>query len=228
MNCGLAISCSRDKKFVRDGLKSVIETGWVLQLQQYKSGFLEKVQSMRTPRTAAQMSTQSEKPKSEAALDSFESGTTQLGGDDAMLEDKTRHLMLGSGHAEVRSARILSMKNLKLLRERPSAPKYVREFAPLIRELACEGQVAAEFGMVEVKIWEVRLRCEEKGRKCLKEEEKLQRAKEKSRKKKEKKKEKKRAVREKKTRKKLGKRRRYSDTSSSDSWSSDSSLSIES
>ena len=141
-----------DMEFVKDGPRSVIEIGWALLLQQDRSGFLEKVQSMRTPRPAAQVSTQSEKLKSGAAVDGLESGTTLFGGDEAMLEDKTSQLTLGSGAAEVRSATFLSMKNLKPPRKRPGAPKYVREFARLVREMASEGEAAAELGMVEVKI----------------------------------------------------------------------------
>ena len=96
-----------DIKFIKYGPNSVIETGWVLQLQQYTSVFLEKVQSTRTPQPAAQVSTLSQKPKSGVAVDGFESGKALPGGDDAALGDKTSHLTLGSGDAKVRSARVL-------------------------------------------------------------------------------------------------------------------------
>ena len=43
------ILCGNDIRFVKDGLRGVIETGPALQLQQYMSGFLEMVQSIRTP-----------------------------------------------------------------------------------------------------------------------------------------------------------------------------------
>ena len=160
-------------------------------------------------------------------MDSFKSGTALPSRDEAMLEDKTSRLTLRSGNAQVQSARVLSMKGLKLLRKRLGVPKYVQEFACLIIEMASEGEAAAEFSMVEVKIWEVLLRCREKGKKYLKEEEKLRRAKGKSQKKKEKKKEKKRAAYDENNQKKSWKKGRYSDASSSNSPSSDSSSSSE-
>ena len=86
-----------------------------------------------------------------------------------LLKDKRSHLTLSSGDANVRSA--------KILRKRPGAPTYVREFVRLIREVASEGEPLVEFGMVEVKIGEVLLHCDEKGKKFLKGEEKLQRGK---------------------------------------------------
>ena len=68
---------------------------------------------------------------------------------------------------------------MKMLRKRPRAPKYVRHFVRLITELAEEHDGAVEFGPMEVKIWEVLLKCDEKGKKHLKDEEKIRSSKEK-------------------------------------------------
>ena len=78
----------------------------------------------------------------------------------------------------VNQAKVLSKKNMKMLRKRPGAPKYVHRFVRLISELVEEHDGAMEFGPVEVKIWEVLLKCSEKGKKHLKDEEKIQRSKE--------------------------------------------------
>ena len=82
---------------------------------------------MRTPRPAAKVVTQSEKPKSGAAVDGFDYGAALPRGDKNMLEDKTSNLALSSGDTEVRSGRVLSMKSLRPLRKQPIAPNYVRE-----------------------------------------------------------------------------------------------------
>ena len=74
---------------------------------------------------------------------------------------------------------VLSKKNMNMLRKRPGAPKYVRHFVRLISEPAEEHDGAVEFGPVEVKIWEVLLKCDEKGKKHLKDEEKIRRSKDK-------------------------------------------------
>ena len=98
-----------------------------------------------------------------------------------MLEDKTSHLALSGGDPEVRLARVLSTKHLKLPRKRRGAPKYVRELARLIQKMASEKEAPLEFSMVELKIWEVLLRFDEHRKKYRQEEGKLRRAQEKSR-----------------------------------------------
>ena len=67
-------------------------------------------------------------------MDGFELGTTLPGGDEAI--EAMSHLTLSSGDPEVQSARVLSMKNLKLLRKRPCSPKYVQE----LHVIACFGR----------------------------------------------------------------------------------------
>ena len=174
----------------------IIETGWALQLQQYRGEFLEYA-NIPTRGTEANTGWWA---NIAVAMDLFDCGGTPSQDDESMLEDKTTHLTMGCGDSDVRPDRLLSQKNLKLLRKRPGAPKYVREFMRRIRQMASEKAVEAEFGMVEVKIWEVLPCCDEKGKKYLKEEDILRRAKKKAWKKKEKKREKKKRARE--TRKK--------------------------
>ena len=102
----------------------------------------------------------------------------------------------------VKQAKVLSKKNMKMLRERPGAAKYVRHFVRLMSELAEEHDGAVEFGPVEVKIWEILLKGDEKGKKHLKDEEKIRRSKEKERKKKEKRRARKKSEKERKSKKK--------------------------
>ena len=121
----------------------------------------------------------------------------------------------------VNQAKVLSKKNMKMLRKR-RAPKYVRHFVRLISELAEEHDGAVEFGRVEVKIWEVLLKCDEKGKKHLKDEEKIRRSKEKERKKKEKRRARKKSEKERKSKKKKScKSGKWSDSSSDSSSTSD-------
>ena len=102
------------------------------------------------------------------------------------MADPERGQLNLEGAARANQAKVLSKKNMKMFRKRPRAPKYVRHFVKLVSELAEEHDGSAEFGLVEVKIWEVLLKCDEKGKKHLKDEEKIRRSKEKERKKKEK------------------------------------------
>ena len=103
-----------------------------------------------------------------------------------MADPERGQLNLGGAAEVVNQAKVLLKKNLKMLRKRSGAPKYVRHFEKLIRELTEEHDGLAEFGAVEVKIWEVLLKCDEKGKKHLKDEKTIRRCKEKERKKKEK------------------------------------------
>ena len=117
----------------------------------------------------------------------------------------------------VNQAKVLSKKNMKMLRN-------FRHFVKLISELAEEYDGAAEFGPVEVKFWEVLLKCDEKGKKHLKDEEKIRRSTEKERKKKEKRRARKKSEKARKSKKKkLSRSGKWSDSSSDSSSTSDSS-----
>ena len=108
---------------------------------------------------------------------------------------------------------------MKVSRKRPGAPKYIRHFTKLISALTEEHYGSAEFGLVEVKIWEVLLKCNEKGKKHLKDEEKIRMSKEKERKKKEKRRARKKSEKARKSKKKKSSRSRKWSYSSSDSSS---------
>ena len=141
-----------------------------------------------------------------------------------MADPEKGQLGLEGAAEVVNQAKVLSKKNMKLLRKRPGAPKYVRHFVKLISELAEEHDGAVDFGPVEVKIWEVLLKCDEKGKKHLKDEEKIRRSKEKERKKKEKRRPRKKSEKERKSKKKKSsKSGKWSDSSSDSSLTSDSS-----
>ena len=188
--------------FVQDGLSSVLEPGWEVQLQPYKNGFVEKVRAGRDHHSGGQTATQSGKSGTKPPVDSFATEPSQTDDDQHMADPERGQLNLEGAAEVVNQAKVLSKKNMKMLRKRPGAPKYVRHFVKLINELAEEHDGAAEFGPVEVKIWEVLLKCDEKGKKHLKDEEKIRRSKEKERKKKEKRRARKKSERERKSKKK--------------------------
>ena len=135
------------------------------------------------------------------------------------MADPERGQLNLEGAAEVVNQ---AKKNMKMLRKRPGAPKYVRHFVKLISELVEEHDGAVEFGPVEVKIWEVPLKCDEKGKKHLKDEEKIRRSKEKERKKKEKRRARKKSERARKSKKKKSSRSgKWSDSSCDSSSTSE-------
>ena len=169
--------------FVQDGLSSVLEPGWEVQLQQYRNGFVEKVRAGRDHHNGGQTVTQSGKSGAKPPVDIFAAEPSQTDDDQHMANPERGQLNLEGAAEVVNQAKVLSKMNMKMLRKRPGAPKYVRHFVKLISELAEERDGSAEFGPVEVKIWEVLLKCNEKGKKHLKVEEKIRRSKEKERKK---------------------------------------------
>ena len=213
--------------FVQDGLSSVLEPGWEVQLQQYRNGFVEKVRSGRDHHTDGQTATQIGKCGSRPPVDSFATEPSQADDDQHMAEPERGQLNLEGAAEVVNQAKVLSKKNMKMLRKRPGAPKYVRHFVKLISELAEEHDGSAQFGPV-VKIWEVLLKCDEKGKKHLKDEEKIRRSREKERKKKEKRRARKKSEKARKSKKKKSsKSGKWSDSSTDSSstseWSSGSS-----
>ena len=169
--------------FVQDGLSSVLEPGWEVQLQQYRNGFVEKVRAGRDHHNGGQTVTQYGKSVAKPPVDSFATEPSQRDDDQHMADPERGQLNLEGAAEVVNQAKVLSKKNMKMLRKRPRAPKYVRHFVKLISELGEEHDGSAEFGPVEVKIWEVLLKCNEKGKKHLKVEEKIRRSKEKEQKK---------------------------------------------
>ena len=209
--------------FVEYGLGFVLEPGWEVQLQHYRNGFVEKVRAGRDHHTGGQTATQSGKCGSKPPVDSFASEPSQADDDQHMADPERGQLNL-EGAAEVVNQEVLSKKNMKMLRKRPGAPKYVRHFVKLINEVAEEHDGSAEFGPVEVKIWELLLKCDEKGKKHLKDEETIRRSKEKERKKKEKRRAKKKSEKAcKSKKKKSSKSGKWSDSSSDSSSTSKSS-----
>ena len=210
--------------FVQDGLSSVLEPGWEVQLQHYKNGFVENVRAGREHHTGGQTATQSGKCGFKPPVDSFATEPSQADDDQHMADPERGQLNLEGAAEVVNQAKVLSKKNMKMLRKRPGAPKYVRYFVKLISELAEEHDGSAEFGPVEVEIWEVLLKCEEKGEKHLKDEEKIWRSKEKECKKKEKRWATKKSEKARKSKKKKSsKSGKWSDLSSDSSSTSDSS-----
>ena len=156
-------------------------------------------------------------------MDTFATELSQLD-DDQHIADPERGQLNLEGPAEVvKQAQVLSKKNMKMLRKRRGAPKYVRHFVKLISELAKDHDGSAEFGPVEVKIWEVLLKCDEKGEKHLKDEEKIRRSEERERKKKVKRSARKKSEQARKSKKKKSSRSgKWSDSSSDSSSTSDS------
>ena len=57
--------------FVQDGLSSLLEPGWEVQLQQYRNGFVEKVRVGRENRPGGHTATQSRKSGAKPPVDSF-------------------------------------------------------------------------------------------------------------------------------------------------------------
>ena len=211
--------------FVQDGLSSVLEPGWEVKLQQYRNGFVEKVRAGRDHHNGGQTATQSGKCGSKPPVDSYATEPSQEDDDQHMADPERGQLNLEGVAEVVNQAKVLSKKNMKMLRKRPGAPKYVRHFVKLISELAEEHDGSAEFGPVEVKIWEVLLKCDEKVKKHLKDEEKIRRSKEKERKKKEKRRARKKSEKARKSKKKKSSRSgKWSDSSSDRSSTSNSSL----
>ena len=200
-----------------------------VQLQQYRNGFVEKVRAGRENRRGGQTAAQSGRSGAKPPVDSFATEPSQADDDQHMADRERGQLNLEGAAEVVNQAKVLSKKNMEMLHKRPGAPKYVRHFVRLISELAEEHDGVVEFGPVEVKIWEVLLKCDEKGKKHLKDEEKIRRSKEKERKKKEKRGARKKSDKERKSKKKkLSRSGKWSDSSSdspstSDSWSGSSS-----
>ena len=210
--------------FVRDGLSFVLEPGWEVQLQEYRNGFVEKVRARRENSPGGQRATQFGKSGAKPLVDSFATEPSQATNDQHLADPERGQLNLEGAAEVVNQAKVLSKKNMKMWRKRPGSPKYVRHFLRLISELAEEHDGAVEFGPVEVKIWEVLLKCDEKGKKHLKDEEKIRRSQEKERKKKEKRRARKTSERERNTKKKKSSRSgKWSDSSSDSSSTSDSS-----
>ena len=208
--------------FVHDGLGSVLEPGREVQLKQYRNGFVEKVRAGRDHHTSGHTATQSGKCGSEPPLDSFASEPPQADDDQHMADPERGQLNLEGAAEVVNQTKVLSKKNMKMLRKRPGAPKYVRHFVKLISELGEEHDGSAEFGPVEVKISEVLLKCNEKGKKHLKEEEKIRRSKEKERKKKEKRRARKKSEKARNSKQnKSSKSGKWSDSSSDSSSTSE-------
>ena len=109
----------------------------------------------RDNRPGGQTATQSGKSGAKPPVDSFASEPSQADDDQHMADPGRGQLNLEGAAEVVSQAKVLSKKNIKMLRKRPGAPKYVRHFVRLISELAEEHDGAMEFGPVEVKIWEV-------------------------------------------------------------------------
>ena len=57
--------------FVQDGLSSVLEPGWEVQLQQYRNGFVENVSVGRDHHTGGQTVTQFGKSGAKPPVDSY-------------------------------------------------------------------------------------------------------------------------------------------------------------
>ena len=150
--------------FVQDGLSSMLEPGWELQPHQYRNGFVEKVRAGRDHHTGGHTATQSGKSGTKPPVDSFATEQSQIDDDQHMADPERGQLNLEGAAEVVNQAKVLAKKNMKMLRKRPGAPKYVHYFVKLISELAEEHDGSTEFGPVEVKIWEVLLKCDEKGK----------------------------------------------------------------
>ena len=72
--------------FVQDGLSSVLEPGWEVQLQQYRNGFVEKVRVGRENRPGGQTVNQSGKSGSKPPVDSFATEPSQTDDDQHMVD----------------------------------------------------------------------------------------------------------------------------------------------
>ena len=114
--------------FVHNGLNFVLEPGWEVQLQQYKNGFVEKVRAGRDHHTGGQTATQSGKCGSNPPVDSFATKPSQADDDQHMADPESGQLNLEGEAKAVNQAKVLSKKNINMLRKRPRAAKYVRHF----------------------------------------------------------------------------------------------------
>ena len=72
--------------FVQDGLSSVLEPGWEVQLQQYTNGFVEKVRAGRDHHTGGETATQSGKSGTKPLVDSFAIEPSQTDDDQHMAD----------------------------------------------------------------------------------------------------------------------------------------------
>ena len=124
--------------FVQDGLSAVPEPGWEVQLQQYRNGFVEKVRAGRENRPGGQTATQPGKSGAKPQVDSFATDPSQADEDQHMADPERGQLNLEGAAEVVNQAKVLSRKNMKMLRKRPGAPKYVCHFVRFISELAEE------------------------------------------------------------------------------------------
>ena len=75
---------------------------------------------------------------SKPPVDSFATEPSQAGDDQHMADPERGQLNLEGAAEVVNQAKVLSKKNMKMLRKRPGPPKYVRHFVKLISELAEE------------------------------------------------------------------------------------------
>ena len=176
----------------------------------------------RDHHSGGQTATQSGKCGSKPPVDSFATEPSQADDDQHMVDPERGQLNLEGAAEVVNHAKVLSKKSMYMLRKRPGPPKYVRHFVKLISEFAKEHDGSAEFGPLEVKIWEVLLKCDEKGKKHLKDEEKIRRSKEKEHKKKEKRRARKKSEKARKSKKKKSSESgKWSDSSSDSSSTSD-------
>ena len=153
--------------FVEDGLSSVLEPGWEVQLQQYRNGFVEKVGAGRDHHTGGQTATQFGKSGTKPPVDSVATEPYQTDDDQHMADPERGQLNLEGAAEVVNQAKVLSKKNMKMLRKRPGAPKYVHHFVKLLSELAEEHDASPELGPVEVKNLEGATEMRREGEKAL-------------------------------------------------------------
>ena len=71
--------------FVRDGLGTVLEPGWEIQLQQYRNDFVEKMRARRDTRPGVQTATQSGKSSGKPPVDSFATEPSKADDDQHIL-----------------------------------------------------------------------------------------------------------------------------------------------
>ena len=108
--------------FAQDGLSSVLEPGWEVQLQHYRPGFVEKVRAGRDHHTGGQTATQCGKCGSKPPVDSFATEPSQADDDQHMAYPERGQLNLEGAAKVVNRAKVLSKTNMKMLRKRPGAP----------------------------------------------------------------------------------------------------------
>ena len=102
--------------FVRYGLSTVLEPGWVLQLQQYRNGFVEKMRAGRETHPGVQMTMQSGKSSGKPAVDNFATEPSQADVDQHMANPEKGQLNLEEAAEGVNPAKVLWKKNMKMLR----------------------------------------------------------------------------------------------------------------